>query len=81
MNRKLLEGIFNAAMLHAKTMKKPKRGGYRPNAGRIANDGAENLRRINVMLDDTTIEKAKEIGNSNLSLGIRRAVKSRKGSK
>jgi len=52
-----------------------RRGGARPGAGRPTKDDAKNLKRINVMLDDTTINHGVKIGDGNLSLGIRRAVK------
>ena len=75
MNHKLLKSIFSAAMIHANSMTKPARGGSRPGAGRKTSDGAKELKRTNVMLDDSTIDRAIEIGEGNLSLGIRRAVK------
>jgi hypothetical protein len=46
------------------------RGGYRQGCGR-PKIGVE---RINVSLDEKTIDKAKKIGNGELSRGIRRAV-------
>jgi hypothetical protein len=36
------------------------------------------MRRVNVMLDQPTIEKASEIGSGNLSAGLRIAVASHK---
>ena len=41
--------------------------------GRLTRDGAT-VRRVQVMLDDVTIERAKELGDGNLSMGIRQAV-------
>ena len=41
--------------------------------GRLTRDGAT-VRRVQVMLDDATTERAKELGDGNLSLGIRQAV-------
>ncbi len=38
----------------------------------------EPMRRINVMLDEATIEKASDIGSGNLSAGLRIAVKKAK---
>lgn len=35
----------------------------------------EPMRRVNVMLDEATIEKAGDIGSGNLSAGLRAAVK------
>lgn len=35
----------------------------------------EPMRRVNVMLDDETVEKASGIGEGNLSAGLRIAVK------
>jgi hypothetical protein len=51
------------------------RGGPGRNQGRHTDDQANDLRRVNVMLDDPTIDGGKTIGAGNLSLGIRRAVK------
>jgi hypothetical protein len=36
------------------------------------------MRRMNVMLDEATIEKASDIGSGNLSAGLRIAVKKAK---
>ena len=43
--------------------------------GRQARDGAK-VRRVQVMLDDATIERAKALGDGNVSQGIRQAVAS-----
>ena len=43
--------------------------------GRQTRDGAE-VRRVQVMLDDATIERARVLGDGNLSQGIRQAVAS-----
>ena len=43
--------------------------------GRQTRDGAT-VRRVQVTLDDVTIERAKELGDGNLSMGIRQAVAS-----
>ena len=43
--------------------------------GRQTRDGAE-VRRIQVTMDDATIERAKALGDGNLSQGIRKAVAS-----
>lgn len=43
--------------------------------GRLTRDGAE-VRRVQVMLDDATIERAKAIGKGNVSQGIRQAIAS-----
>ena len=51
-----------------------KRGGYRRGLGRKAD--VSGTKRINVSLDPVTVEKARRIGNGNLSLGMRMAVKS-----
>lgn len=53
---------------------KPKRGGRRANAGRPSLDGIEGLKRRNVVLDDSTVEKAQLLGAGNLSAGLRVAV-------
>ena len=46
--------------------------------GRKASDGAEGLKRYNVMLDDITVTKAVEEGSGSLSLGIRRKFRDEK---
>lgn len=43
--------------------------------GRQTRDGAA-VRRAQVMLDDATIERAKALGDGNLSQGIRQAIAS-----
>ena len=43
--------------------------------GRQTRDGAA-VRRVQVMLDDATIERAKALGDGNVSQGIRHAVAS-----
>ena len=43
--------------------------------GRLTRDGAE-VRRVQVMLDDATVERARVLGDGNLSQGIRKAVAS-----
>ena len=43
--------------------------------GRQTRDGAE-VRRVQVMLDDATIERARVLGDGNLSQGIRQAIAS-----
>ena len=42
--------------------------------GRQTRDGAA-VRRVQVMLDEETVERAKALGDGNASQGIRRAVK------
>ena len=42
--------------------------------GRIARDGAT-VRRAQVMLDEETVKRARALGDGNISLGLRRAVK------
>ena len=42
--------------------------------GRLTRDGAE-VRRVQVTLDDAPIERAKALGDGNISMGARRAVK------
>ena len=41
--------------------------------GRLTRDGAE-VRRVQVMLDEATIERAKALGDGNVSQGIRQAI-------
>ena len=43
--------------------------------GRQTRDGVA-VRRVQVMLDDATIERAKALGDGNISMGIRRTVAS-----
>ena len=43
--------------------------------GRQTRDGAA-VRRVQVMLDDATVERAKVLGDGNLSQGIRQAIAS-----
>lgn len=49
-------------------------GGARDGAGRKPLKD-EPMTRVNVMLDEATIAKAKQIGGGNLSEGIREAVR------
>ena len=42
--------------------------------GRQTRDGAA-VRRVQVMLDDATIERAKALGKGNLSIGLRKLAK------
>ena len=42
--------------------------------GRQTRDGAT-VRRVQVMLDDATIERAKALGKGNLSIGLRKMAK------
>ena len=42
--------------------------------GRQTRDGAT-VRRVQVMLDDATIERAKALGDGNLSIGLRKMAK------
>ena len=43
--------------------------------GRQTRDGAE-VRRVQVTLDDATVERAKALGDGNVSQGIRQAIAS-----
>ena len=56
-------------------MKKPRHGGPREGAGRKAEDGADGTKRYNVSLDAMTAKKANKLGDGNLSLGLRKAVR------
>lgn len=40
--------------------------------GRPTEDGAEGVKRVNVMLDAKTIKAALELGNGSVSVGVRR---------
>ena len=42
--------------------------------GRQTRDGAA-VRRVQVMLDEETVERAKALGDGNISMGVRKAVK------
>jgi len=50
------------------------RGGVREGQGRKAPDGVVDTMRVNVSLDQATIDNARDIGDGNLSAGIRIAV-------
>ncbi len=54
-------------------MKKENRGGPREGAGRPRFEVKEQKRR-NISLSDRLAERAKEIGNGNISEGIRKAI-------
>ena len=54
-------------------MKKENRGGPRDGAGRPRFEAEEQKRR-NISLSDRLAAKAKEIGNGNISEGIRKAI-------
>lgn len=54
-------------------MKKETRGGPREGAGRPRLE-AEPQRRHNIMLSDAVADKARKLGNGNLSAGIRKAL-------
>jgi hypothetical protein len=60
------------AYIEAHPKKTGKHGGARPGAGRKSIPGE--TRRVLVVLDESTIERAREIGAGNLSLGVREAV-------
>lgn len=47
----------------------------RQTKGRQTRDGAA-VRRVQVMLDDETVERAKALGDGNVSQGIRQAIAS-----
>ncbi len=53
---------------------KSNRGGARKGAGRKS----LGFKRINIMVADSHIDKAKRIGQDNISLGVRRALDSAK---
>lgn len=55
------------------TDKKENRGGPREGAGRPRKE-AEPQKRRNISLSDRLAEKAKKIGNGNISEGIRKAL-------
>lgn len=50
------------------------RGGARPGSGPKPADGKRGMTRRNVMLDDETVAQLRELGDGELSLGIRRAA-------
>jgi hypothetical protein len=49
---------------------KPTRGGARKGAGRKPSG----MQRINVLIADSHIDKARRIGEGNVSLGVRKAL-------
>ena len=49
----------------------------RQTKGRLTRDGAT-VRRVQVMLDDATIERAKALGKGNLSIGLRKMARGTK---
>jgi len=51
-----------------------KRGGARPNAGPKPADGVRGVTRYNVTLDDQSEAIARQLGEGDRSLGIRRAL-------
>jgi hypothetical protein len=53
----------------------PKRGGARTGSGPKPADGAKGMTRINITIDQEHDTIAKEIGEGDRSLGIRRALK------
>lgn len=61
-------------------MPKPNRGGARPGSGPKPIHDVPMTRR-NVMLDDETVDKARRIGEGNVSEGIRIAVRKTKEGK
>ena len=52
---------------------KSKRGGSRPGAGQYPK--IEDLRRINITVQGEDIQRARAIGDGNVSLGIRTAIR------
>lgn len=54
----------------------PRHGGPRKGAGRPTEDKANGLRPYCVSLDIDTVQRAKKLGGGNLSLGLRKALKS-----
>lgn len=60
--------------------RKRKHGGRRAGAGRPTL-GAAKLKRVNVILGDEHIERAREIGKGNLSVGTRTAIEKHRLSK
>jgi hypothetical protein len=54
---------------------KARRGGAGRNQGRKTEDGTRGLKRLNVTLDVESVESVRRLGDGNLSLGIRKAVR------
>ncbi len=54
---------------------RPRRGGARPNSGPKTELGGQPVRRVQVSLDDRTLELLKVLGNGNVSAGIRHAAR------
>ena len=57
------------------TKKSTSHGGAREGAGRPAEDKASGLQRYHVLLDTGTVDKARKLGDGNLSLGLRLMAK------
>ena len=57
------------------TKKSSSHGGAREGAGKPAEDKASGLQRYQVLLDPKTVDKARKIGDGNLSLGLRLLAK------
>lgn len=55
--------------------KKPARGGARPGSGPTPADGARGMTRVNISIDEASDQIAKDLGEGDRSLGIRRALK------
>ena len=53
---------------------KERRGGAGRNQGRKTEDGTRGLKRLNVTLDVESVERARRLGDGNVSLGLRKAV-------
>jgi len=62
------------AQIEKGATEKSTHGGRGRGGGRPRLDGDAQAKRINVSLDQATIDRAREIGDGNLSEGIRRAV-------
>lgn len=56
-------------------MKRKQHGGARAGAGRKAEDAEGELEQKSVLLDKPTIARAKQIGEGEMSRGVRIAVK------
>lgn len=54
---------------------RPRRGGARPNSGPKTELEGQPTKRVQVSLDDRTVELLKVVGNGNVSAGIRHAAR------
>lgn len=69
------EGLISHEEARGLTAALSGRGGPGRGQGVKSADGATGLRRVNVSLDEASIEALRALGDGELSLGIRRAAR------